>query len=199
MNKHILFIALLCLFQQTNAQDHKKNKFVFSAGGGMGLAIIPHKTTEFDQNIFETYTVNKNYFLPGIASNIRLGYAPSERFFVCFNIRMTMMATPRFYLEYEKETIVEGTMGLGISFYPLRNNPNLFINTQYGFSDIGRYTDSNYDSHFGTGITAGIGYHVLRRLSVEIDLLIGNSEMHIGGGETWGPCMINLTANFISF
>ncbi len=199
MNKLYIFIILICLAHQVIAQEHKKNKFVFTAGGGIGLAVIPYKGTVFDPGNFELTTRKKSYFVPGEAANIRLGYAPSERYFVCFNIRMTMMQSPQFSEYYEKETLVEGIMGIGFSFYPLAQNRKFFLNFLYGFSDIGPYTETNYDSHFNAGLSAGAGYHFIRRATVELDFLIGNSEMYIGGGDTWGPCMVNLTVNFINF
>ncbi len=199
MKKILILLMLFCAVHQISAQNHKRNKLVFSAGGGLGLALIPYKGTDFDPVNFELITKRKSYFVPGAATNIRLGYAPSERYFVCFNIRMTMLESPRFSEYYEKEILVEGIMGIGFSFYPLSENRNFFLNFLYGFSDIGPYTETSYDSHFNAGLSAGAGYHFLRRATVELDFLIGNSEMYIGGGDTWGPCMVNLTLNFINF
>lgn len=199
MNYRTLIIAALFIMtlnftyaeEGNEEQNRHENRFVFGIGAGGGLSLI--KYTETDDPYIEPGT-GSLYLHPCFSTNFRIGFAPSDKFFICWNGRSSFFKG----IESgngEKEFLVGGGAGLGISFFPTLGNDKIYFNGLFGYSNIFRgFKDFN---NFGTEIAVGAGYLFSSHLSTELTIQLGTSEKSSGAGLIKNPLVINFTVNYL--
>lgn len=172
-----------------------KNRLVLTYGLGGGLSYISVRAPDPEDPIGLSY-VKTNYLKPCISSNLRMGFAPTEKFFISWNARTNFFREVLYSESDKTEWLAGGGAGLGITFFPFRSGLPLYITGQFGYSNIfkGFGTDFN---NFGTEIAAGAGYVFLNRFSTELCFQMGTSEKSYYYGSIRNPLIVNLTLNYI--
>lgn len=168
----------------------KRNKFIFSIGAGPGLSILNIK------DIFGNPENTRMNIYPCLSTNFRIGYAPSNKFFVCWNTRTNWFRSKAGNQSENYSWFSGGGSGLGISFFPFKNNPSFYFNGLFGYSQLGQ--DFDFDiNNVGTEIVVGAGYIFSNHLSTELNFQAGTSKRSYYDSEISNPVIINLTVNYI--
>lgn len=165
-----------------------KNKFIFSFGLGGGVSLLSYQAYSSE---------NKDKYLnPCFSSNFRLGFAPSDKYFICWNAR-TNFFRQKSDEEYPKnDWLAGGGAGLGVTFFPFKNRPSLYLNCLFGYSNL--FQGFDYDiNNFGTEAGFGLGYVFMDHFSSELNLQLGTSERSHYDGTIRNPMIINFTLNYI--
>ncbi len=165
-----------------------KNKFIISLGLGGGISLINYQ--EYAS------TFGDNYLRPCFSSNFRIGYAPSDKFFVCWNARTNIFKHQTDTEYSENFWLAGGGAGLGATFFPFDNQPSLYLNCLFGYSNLfeGFKLDVN---NFGTEIGFGVGYVLKNNISAECNFQLGTSDKSQHYGTLKNPVIFNLTVNYI--
>lgn len=172
-----------------------KNRFVICFGTGGGVSFIKLKNYNQDNPPF-TNGSEENYVKPCISSNLKIGFAPSKKFFVSWNARSNFF---RNIVEDDfdgSKWLTGGGAGLGVTFFPFKENVPVYFNGLFGYSNIfhGFELDVN---NFGTEIAFGAGCVFLKNISAELCFQLGTSEKSYYYGSVYNPLIINLTINYI--
>ena len=192
-----LILTLLLLYSAINLKSQERSKFIFGFGIGGGTTVITYKGEDYSvPGTVKNY--NKTYLKPSISTNFRIGFAPSDRFFICWNSRPNWFTEPLIDEHDEKSTLMAGIAGLAITFYPSQIHQKLFINGLFGYSNL-RDAFKGTGNHFGTGIGLGIGYELKRYYTAELNFGFSSSEKYHSGGNFKNPLQINFTINYLTF
>ncbi|GEM_PF-5196171 len=171
------------------------NRFVFSYGLGGGISFVSAKTYD-PEDPWNNSRIRTTYLKPCFSSNLRIGYAPSEKFFICWNAKSNFFREILSSEPDNTEWLAGGGAGIGILFFPFGADLPLYITGQFGYSNLfkGFHLDIN---NFGTEIGAGAGYVILKNFSVELSLQLGTSEKSYYNGSVSNPLILNFTFNYI--
>jgi hypothetical protein len=172
-----------------------RNRLVISYGAGGGLSFVALKNYQSDNPPYINES-KENYVKPCFASNLKIGYAPSRKFFISWNARSN------FFREVVDDDLngskwlTGGGAGLGVTFFPFKENFPVYFSGLFGYSNIfhGFELDIN---NFGTEIAFGAGYVFLNNFSTELSFQLGTSEKSYYYGSVYNPLIINLTINYI--
>ncbi len=196
----IALIIILYAGTVLPAAPQERSKFIFGIGAGGGLAVVPYKGEDYSSP-WGVRTYTDVYLQPCFSTNFRIGFAPSDRFYICWNSRPNWFTRPvvNEYDEYsEKSTLMGGLAGLSATFYPFRSAEKFFINTLFGYSNLGDAFKAT-GNHFGTGIGLGVGYEIKRYFTAELNAAISTSEKYYFGGDFRNPVQVNITLNYLTF
>ena len=198
MKKYQLLLLIVVLLSPMNyLKSQERSRFIFGFGVGGGTTVITYKGEDYSvPGTVEKY--NRTYIQPSISTNFRIGFAPSDRFFICWNSRPNWFAKPLTNEYDEKSTLMAGIAGLAITFYPSQIRPKLFVNGLCGYSNLGDAFKGT-GNHFGTGIGFGIGYELKRYFTAELNMGISTSEKYHSGGDFKNPLQVNFTINYLTF
>jgi len=171
------------------------NRFVFSYGLGGGISFVTAKTYD-PEDPWSNSRIRTNYLKPCFSSNLRIGYAPSEKFFICWNAKSNFFREILSSEPGNTEWLAGGGAGIGILFFPYGADLPLYMTGQFGYSNLfkGFQLDIN---NFGTEIGIGAGYVILNNFSVELSMQLGTSEKSYYDGSVRNPLIINFTLNYI--
>lgn len=171
------------------------NRFVFSYGLGGGISFATAKTYESEYPWINSQ-IRTNYLKPCFSSNLRIGYAPSDKFFICWNAKSNFFREVLSSEPGNTEWLAGGGAGIGILYFPFGADLPLYITGQFGYSNLfnGFKLDIN---NFGTEIGTGAGYVILNNFSAELSLQFGTSEKSYYNGSVRNPVILNFTLNYI--
>jgi hypothetical protein len=193
----MLLFALVVLTAEVSGQTRKK--FVLGIGTGGGMSFISYSGEFLNVDTWDYEKQQDNFVYPCLSTSFRIGYAPSENFFICWNSRANWFKRPEVN-SYDEENValMGGGAGLGITFFPVKNAPNLFFNGLFGYSNLGdafKQTGNN----FGTQLTFGAGYEIIRHFTAELNFQFSTSQKYYFSGDFKNPLIINLTINYLTF
>ena len=190
----ILTVIVLACIHSASCQN--RSRFIFGVGVGSGLTYITHEGYDYSDP-WNMEEVTQTYLRHSLATNFRIGFAPADNFFICWNSRGHWFPRPMFDEYDEKTTFASGIAGLGVTFFPFRSQPKLYLNGLYGYSNLGEPMERT-GNHFGTGLVFGAGYEFFRFFTAEFVIMVSTSEKH-ESGEMKTPLLANLTLNFLYF
>ena len=193
----ILILILFSLYPVTGLKSQERNKFIFGIGLGGGMSVVTYNGEDYSSPWTVT-EYSKTYYKPCFSTSFRVGFAPSDRFFICWNSRPNWFAQPLIDEYDEESTQLAGMAGLSVSFYPFQTMPKIFINGLFGYSNLGDAFKGT-GNHFGTGLGLGIGYELKRYFTTELNFGISTSEKYHYGGDFKSPVLVNLTINYLTF
>lgn len=176
-------------------ENSKLGGLVFGFGVGPGMSMVAYEGTIYDGPNYEK-PVSEVHFHPCLSTNFRIGYAPSESFFICWNSRTNWFKSFAVSEYDETESLTGGGAGLGITFLPSRNMENIYVNGSWGYSNI--FKSFNRDrNNFGTLLSLGVGYLMINHLGFEINFQVSSSDKYHYGGEITTPFFANFTFNYL--
>lgn len=172
-----------------------KNRLVISYGIGGGICFIKLKDYNVDIPPYTNGSA-ENYAKPCLSSNLKIGFAPSENFFISWNARSNFFRNIVEDDFDDSEWLTGGGAGLGITYFPFKKTVPVYFSGLFGYSNIfhGFELDVN---NFGTEIAFGAGYVFLKNISAELSFQLGTSEKSYYYGSVYNPLIINLTLNYI--
>ncbi len=172
----------------------RKRKLILGIGIGGGISILRYHGTDYiDPWIMQE--VNEIHAHPCFSTNLRIGYAPSDKFYICCNARSNWFSNAPVSESDDEEMYAGGGVGFGVTFFPFRRLGNLYINSLFGYSNL--FRASNRDkNHFGTILSLGAGYMFYEHFGGELNLLFSSSEKYIYGFYMENPLIINFTVSY---
>ena len=178
--------------KRENSIQGAKNRFVFGFGVGGGLSLMKYHGYEGDPTGFG----RKTGVEPCLSTNFRIGFAPSERFFICWNSR-TNWFKPIINEPYSGSSyFIGGGAGIGVTFFPFPERKNIYLDVMFGYSNLGKGFKLDVNS-FGTELAVGAGYCIMKRLSLELTLQAGSTDKGYYSGSIMNPAIFNFTINYI--
>lgn len=175
-----------------------KNRLVFSFGLGGGISYLKSKIYDHEFQ-WDDHGIKSGYVKPSISSNMRIGFAPSDKFFICWNARANICREVLGSGFEESDWLTCGGAGLGITFFPSGSLSHLYFSGLIGYSNLYNLNKGlEFDvNSFGTEIGIGAGYVFVNRFSVELFVQAGSSEKSYYNGSLRNPLVLNLTLNYI--
>ncbi len=172
-----------------------KNRLVISYGAGGGMSFITLKDYSSDNPPYN-HESKENYVKPCISSNLKIGYAPSSKFFISWNARSNFFRNVVEDDIDDSEWLTGGGAGLGITYFPFKKKIPVYFSGLFGYSNIfhGFELDVN---NFGTELAFGAGYVFHKNISTELSFQLGTSEKSYYYSSVYNPLIINLTINYI--
>lgn len=167
----IACFLVLSPFGDIHAFDGKHKGFFFGIGLEPGISVV---RTIYDGE--DSYL----YGSPSLTTNFKIGYGFSEQLLIYLISRSSLNGFYRYYdfqdgYFYESDIFfIDGTYGLGLTFFPNRNG-NFYFSGCFGFAtgmDIDDFPVKNLLENMvtGLGVSGGIGYEIFPNLAVSITL-----------------------------
>ncbi len=190
----ILATILILVFHFSNGLSQKQNGLIFGFGLGGGINIVNYE--KHDYSYYDEEISTELLAKPGLSTNLKIGYAPTERFYVYWNSRTNWFKEPVTYEYSEDDVYASGVGGIGFTYFPFKNALNFYTTFQVGYSNFVNFsnpTRNNLDSAF----SLGCGYEVFPRINTELNIGYGASDKSDYSGYLKNPLHINLTINYL--
>lgn len=178
-----------------NGFTREKNKIVFGIGAGGGIVHMIYQYIDFRPQGMNENEIKETVIKPCFSTNFKLGYAPSDRFFICWNARTNWFRSSQFSEYAETILMAGGGAGLGISFYPFKEQEKIFFSGMFGYSNLFEAFNRDHNN-FGTALSFGVGYNLFKYVTAEMNFILTNSEKYSYGNYE-KPKIINFTINFL--
>lgn len=175
-----------------------KNRLVFSFGLGGGISYLRSKVYDHEYQ-WDDQGIKTSYVKPSVSSNLRIGFAPSDKFFISWNARANICREVMDSGFEESDWLTCGGAGLGITFFPSVSLSNLYFSGLIGYSNLYNLNKGfEFDvNSLGTEIGIGAGYVIFNRFSAELCIQLGTSEKSYYNGSLRNPLILNFTLNYI--
>ncbi len=167
----LLLMLTLLMAADASAFNGRRKGFVLGIGFGPGL------------------TVNRGDNDFSLSMNFDIGWGLSDQFTLCLSQKDSFYSTFSYTEQF-------GVFGPGICYYLAPEAPCTYLTSLLGVayrSDV----DGDYDSHYGFGLSAGMGYEFRPHFSVECTLL--NGSIHYSGGTYAATWSLRVTINALAF
>lgn len=152
----------------------KRQGFIFGIGFGVGATNFAEPLAEYWGSAYKGNRLDSRATTSAFSTSIKIGHGLSDRFLLYYTSQISWH--PLWNL-YRDTTIANGTAGVGMMYFPLRNVD------VYLLGSVGLATLVTWHPPFklekarptGLAVSGGIGYELAPHLSVDFTVRFGNA------------------------
>lgn len=166
--------------QETASEQTGRRGFIIGFGVGPGYSHVK-QTIEFGY-----YEFSGSIDKAAVNTDFKIGLAVNRQTLVYWSSRVAWFAdeigslyynysSGSYYMVSEDATFASGVGGIGVSYYLRPSLPSLYFTGTLGYSSFGTPFNDNYDTEYGVGGAAGIGYEFAPHWTFEAIIVYGHT------------------------
>lgn len=187
MKKLVVVIILFFLCSNIFASIGKRKGFFIGLGFGASQVSYTSFSSDYATSFEEEFCLKS-----GIATDFKMGYAFTNNFLLYYSVKNAFISDDIIDDEIQ---IVNQAHVLGCAVYVTEKT---YVSSGFGLSSwIASYESKDSDDWYGTAAVFGGGYEFAKHLNVNIDVIINDPVLLIGGTEISGAklgFLLTLTA-----
>ena len=165
--------------QETGSGQTGRHGFIIGFGVGPGYSHV-NQTIKFGY-----YKFSGSIDKAAVSTDFKIGFAANRQILVYWSARVSWFAdkigtlyynysSGSYYMVAKDATFASGVGGVGISYYLRPTLPSLYFTGTLGYASFGTPFD-DYDTEYGVGGAAGIGYEFAPHWTVEAIVVYGRT------------------------
>ncbi len=162
------------MLRPTKKLRGRRKGFIFGFGAGVGTSTYTAPLVEYWGSAYEGSSPDPRSTTSAFTTEFKVGHGFTDQFLLYYTSRITWLPLSNLYRD---TMIVNGVAGVGMMIYPL-NSTDLYIISTAGLASLVTYQPSfklERARQTGLAVSAGIGYELIRYLSVDFTVNYGNA------------------------